>query len=158
SSYTFDESKVSVEFFKRFLKSPIFIQLLKEQVKGGIKTEIKPKHLLPLEIMLPDKDEQLSILSQFQRIENEDVELKHKLTRQQALLNKLRQQILQEAIEGNLTADCRAQNTNVEPASELLQRSAAVKAQLVKDKKIKAQKPLLPITVEEKPFDLPQEW
>lgn len=137
SSYTFDESKVSVEFFKRFLKSPIFIQLLKEQVKGGIKTEIKPKHLLPLEIMLPDKDEQLFILSQFQRIENEDAELKHELTRQQALLKKLRQQILQEAIEGKLTADWRAQNPNVEPASELLKRIAAEKAQLVKDKKSK---------------------
>lgn len=158
SSYTFDESKVSVEFFKRFLKSPTFIQLLKEQVKGGIKTEIKPKHLLPLEIILPDKDKQLSILSQFQRIENEDAELKHELTRQQALLKKLRQQILQEAIEGKLTADWRAQNTNVEPASELLKRIAAEKAQLVKDKKIKAQKPLPPISDEEKPFELPQGW
>ncbi|MDT7526890.1 restriction endonuclease subunit S [Pseudidiomarina sp. GXY010] len=158
SSYTFDESKVSVEFFKRFLKSPIFIQLLKEQVKGGIKTEIKPKHLLPLEIMLPDKDEQLSILSQFQRIENEDAELKHELTRQQALLKKLRQQILQEAIEGKLTADWREQNPDVKPASELLNHIAAEKAQLVKEKKIKAQKSLLPITVEEKPFDLPQGW
>jgi type I restriction enzyme S subunit len=46
--------------------------LLKEQVKGGIKTEIKPKHLLPLEILLPYKQEQLAILSRFQRIENED--------------------------------------------------------------------------------------
>ena len=158
SSYTFDESKVSVEFFKRFLKSPIFIQLLKEQVNGGIKTEIKPKHLLPLEIMLPDIDEQLFILSQFQRIENEDAELKYELTRQQVLLKKLRQQILKEAIEGKLTADWRAQNTNVEPASELLKRVAAEKAQLVQEKKIKAQKPLPLITDEEKPFELPPGW
>ena len=107
---------------------------------------------------MPDKDEQLFILSQFQRIENEDAELKHELTRQQALLKKLRQQILQEAIEGKLTADWRAQNPNVEPASELLKRIAAEKAQLVKDKKIKAQKPLPPITDEEKPFELPRGW
>jgi len=158
SSYTFDESKVSVEYFKRFLKSPTFIQLLKEQVKGGIKTEIKPKHLLPLEIMLPDKQEQLSILSRFQRIENEDAELNHELSHQQTLLKKLRQQILQEAIEGKLTADWRAQNPDVEPASEMLKRIAAEKAQLVKDKKIKAQKPLPPITDEEKPFELPEGW
>lgn len=158
SSYTFDESKVSVEYFKRFLKSPIFIQLLKEQVKGGIKTEIKPKHLLPLEIMLPDKQEQLIILSRFQRIENEDAELKSQLTHQQTLLKKLRQQILQEAIEGKLTADWRAQNPDVEPASELLKHIAAEKAQLVKDKKIKAQKLLPPITDEEKPFELPKGW
>ena len=158
SSYTFDESKVSVEYFKRFLKSPTFIQLLKEQVKGGIKTEIKPKHLLPLEIMLPDKQEQLSILSRFQRIENEDAELNHELSHQQTLLKKLRQQILQEAIEGKLTTDWRAQNPDVEPASELLKRIAAEKAQLVKDKKSKAQKPLPPIKDEEKPFELPQGW
>ncbi len=80
------------------------------------------------------------------------------LTHQQTLLKKLRQQILQEAIEGKLTADWRAQNSDVEPASELLKRIAAEKAQLVKDKKIKKQKPLPPITDEEKPFELPPGW
>jgi len=158
SSYTFDEDKISVEYFKRFLKSPLFIQLLKEQVKGGIKTEIKPKHLLPLEIPLPSKVEQLSILNRFQKIEKEDIELKLELTHQQTLLKKLRQQILQDAIEGKLTADWRAQNPDVEPASELLKRIAAEKAQLVKDKKIKVQKSLPPIGEDEKPFELPEEW
>lgn len=153
SSYTFDESKVSVEFFKRFLKSPIFIQLLKEQVKGGIKTEIKPKHLLPLEIMLPDKNEQLSILSRFQRIENEDAELKHELTRQQVLLKKLRQQILQEAIEGKLTADWRAQNPNVEPANELLKRITVEKA-----RKKSTTKSLPPVKDGEPSFTIPKTW
>jgi type I restriction enzyme, S subunit len=137
SSYTFDESKISVEYFKRFLKSPIFIQLLKDQVKGGIKTEIKPKHLLPLKIMLPDKEEQLSILRRFQHIENEDFELKHELTHQQTLLKKLRQQILQEAIEGKLTDDWRVQNSEAEPASELLKRVAAEKSELIRKKKLK---------------------
>lgn len=80
------------------------------------------------------------------------------LTHQQTLLKKLRQQILQEAIEGKLTAEWRAQHPDVESASELLKRIAAEKAQLVKDKKIKAQKPLPPITDEEKPFELPQGW
>ena len=80
------------------------------------------------------------------------------LTHQQTLLKKLRQQILQEAIEGKLTADWRAQNPDLEPASELLRRIAAEKAQLVKEKKIKAQKPLPPITDAEKPFELPQAW
>ncbi len=84
--------------------------------------------------------------------------LEDKLVHQQTLLKKLRQQILQEAIEGKLTAEWRTQNTNVEPARELLKRIAAEKVQLVKDKKIKAQKPLPPITDKEKPFDLPQGW
>ena len=85
-------------------------------------------------------------------------ELKAELIHQQTLLKQLRQQILQEAIEGKLTTDWRAQNPDVEPASELLKRIAAEKAQLVKDKKIKAQKPLPPIMDEEKPFEIPQGW
>lgn len=80
------------------------------------------------------------------------------LTHQQTLLKKLRQQILQEAVEGKLTADWRAQNPTMEPASELLKRIAVDKMRLVKEKKIKAQKPLPPITDEEKPFELPQGW
>ncbi len=158
SSYTFDTSKIDVKYFKRFLKSAEFIRLLQEQVKGGIKTEIKPKHLLPLEIDLPGITEQKQIVSHFQSIEIEDGELKQELTHQQTLLKKLRQQILQEAIEGKLTADWRKQNPDVEPASELLKRIQAEKAQLIKDKKIKKQKPLPPISEEEKPFDLPEGW
>lgn len=80
------------------------------------------------------------------------------LNHQQSLLKKLRQQILQEAIEGKLTADWRAQNPDVEPASELLKRIAAEKAQLVKEKKIKAQKPMAAITDNEKTFELPEGW
>lgn len=80
------------------------------------------------------------------------------LIHQQILLKKLRQQILQEAIEGKLTADWRAHHPIVESASELLKRIAAEKEQLVKAKKIKAQKPLPPIGDEEKPFELPQGW
>lgn len=158
SSYTFDEDKIHVEYFKRFLKSPLFIELLKEQVKGGIKTEIKPKHLLSLEIQLPDKEEQLFILNRFQQIENEDAELKNELVHQKNLLKKLRQQIFQEAIEGKLTADWRAQSPNFESARELLKRIAAEKTQLVKDKKIKAKIPLAPIADKEKPFELPKGW
>jgi len=86
------------------------------------------------------------------------INIKQELTHQQTLLNKLRQQILQEAIEGKLTADWRQQNQDVEPASELLARIQAEKEQLIKDKKIKKQKPLPPISEEEKPFELPEGW
>jgi type I restriction enzyme S subunit len=158
SSYTFDQSKIDVGYFKRFLKSAEFIRLLQEQVKGGIKTEIKPKHILPLEIDLPDIKEQRKIVAHFKSVETEDTELKVELTHQQTLLKKLRQQILQEAIEGKLTADWRKKTPDVEPASELLKRIQAEKEQLIKDKKIKKQKPLPPISEEEKPFDLPEGW
>ena len=84
--------------------------------------------------------------------------IKNELTYQQTLLKKLRQQILQDAIEGRLTKDWREQNPDVEPASELLKRIQAEKEQLIKDKKIKKQKVLPEITEDEKPFELPESW
>ena len=80
------------------------------------------------------------------------------LSHQQDLIQKLRQQILQEAIEGKLTADWRNKNPKVEPASEVLARIQAEKVQLIKDKKIKKQKSLPPITEKEKSFVLPEGW
>ena len=70
----------------------------------------------------------------------------------------LKQSILQEAIQGKLTEDWRKQNPDVEPASELLKRIKAEKAQLVKEKKIRKEKPLPPITEDEIPFELPEGW
>jgi type I restriction enzyme, S subunit len=158
SSYTFDETQIEVEYFKRFLKSPEFVRLLKKQVKGGIKTEIKPKHLLALEIPLPTLKEQKSIVAHFLRFESEQKELNCEITHQKKMLNKLRRRILQEAIEGKLTGWWRSNNSDVETASKLLERITIEKSNLVKDKKIKPQKPLTPITDNEKPFELPEGW
>ncbi|UXP31146.1 DUF559 domain-containing protein [Reichenbachiella agarivorans] len=66
--------------------------------------------------------------------------------------------ILQLAIQGKLTKQWREQNPNVEPASVLLERIQKEKAQLVKEKKIKKEKPLPEIEEDEIPFDLPQKW
>lgn len=72
----------------------------------------------------------------------------------EASIDQLKQTILQLAVMGKLVP----QNPNDEPASELLKRIAAEKEQLIKDKKIKKQKPLPPISDEEKPFELPKGW
>lgn len=158
SSYTLDESKINVEYFKRFLKSQEFIRLLNEQVKGGIKTEIKPKHLLPIEINLPDKETQNEIVQHFMKIENEICDLDFEVWRQLDLLKKLRQSILQEAIEGKLTAKWRAENPAVESASVLLEKIKAEKEKLIKEGKIKKEKSLPEIKADEIPFDIPKSW
>ncbi|EEL0254900.1 restriction endonuclease subunit S [Salmonella enterica] len=69
-------------------------------------------------------------------------------------IEALKQTILQLAVMGKLVP----QDPNDEPASELLKRIAQEKAQLVKDGKIKKQKPLPPISDEVKPFELPDGW
>lgn len=72
----------------------------------------------------------------------------------EASIDTLKQTILQLAVMGKLVP----QDPSDEPASELLKRIAQEKAQLVKDGKIKKQKPLPPISDEEKPFELPNGW
>lgn len=72
----------------------------------------------------------------------------------EASIDALKQTILQLAVMGKLVP----QDPNDEPASELLKRIAQEKAQLVKDGKIKKQKPLPPISDDEKLFELPKGW
>jgi type I restriction enzyme S subunit len=72
----------------------------------------------------------------------------------QASIDQLKQTILQLSVMGKLVK----QDPNDEPACKLLERIATEKQQLIKDGKIKKQKPLPPITDEEKPFELPVGW
>lgn len=69
-------------------------------------------------------------------------------------IDALKQAILQLAVMGKLVK----QDPNDEPASELLKRIVEEKDALVKAGKIKKQKPLPPISDEEKPFELPEGW
>jgi type I restriction enzyme S subunit len=73
-------------------------------------------------------------------------------------IKKLRETVLQLAVQGKLTADWRANNPDIEDASILLKRIQGEKTQLVKDKKIKKEKVLEPITKEEIHYDLPKGW
>lgn len=66
----------------------------------------------------------------------------------------LKNSILQLAMQGKLAP----QDPNDEPASELLKRIKAEKARLIKEGKIKKEKPSDPITEEEKSFEIPENW
>ncbi|WP_030000309.1 restriction endonuclease subunit S [Vibrio parahaemolyticus] len=69
-------------------------------------------------------------------------------------IDQLKRTILQLAVMGKLVP----QDPSDEPATELLKRIAEEKAQLIKEKKIKKQKALPPISDDEKPFELPTGW
>lgn len=66
----------------------------------------------------------------------------------------LKNSILQLAVQGKLVEQ-RPEEGNVK---ELLEQIKAEKAQLIKDKKIKKEKPLPEITEEEIPFEIPESW
>jgi type I restriction enzyme S subunit len=77
-------------------------------------------------------------------------------------IKKLRETILQLAVQGKLTADWRLSHpTLVEGqyhASQLLKRIQKEKLQLIKEKKIKKEKALPKITEDEIPYELPDGW
>ena len=66
----------------------------------------------------------------------------------------MKKSILQEAVQGKLVP----QDPNDEPASLLLKKIAEEKKRLIKEGKIKKQKPLPEITEDEIPFDIPESW
>ncbi len=70
------------------------------------------------------------------------------------IAEKLRKSILQAAIQGKLTE----QLSDDGDARELLAEIKAEKARLVKEGKIKKEKPLPDITEDEIPFDIPENW
>ncbi|MCG8572571.1 MAG: restriction endonuclease subunit S, partial [Spirochaetes bacterium] len=69
-------------------------------------------------------------------------------------VKSLRQTILQLAVQGKLIP----QDPNDEPASELLRKIKAEKNKLIKEGKIKKEKPLPEIREDEIPYELPDGW
>lgn len=70
------------------------------------------------------------------------------------ICDDLRQSVLQAAIQGKLTKQLPEDGT----AADLLASIKAEKEKLIKEKKIKKEKPLAPISEDEIPFDIPDNW
>lgn len=158
-AYDFDKAIISIAWLEHFTNSQYFYDFC-ERASSGIthRKYLDELAFLDNEIHLPPIQNQDEILLGISSKKIQVECLKNELSHQQTLHKQLRQQILQEAIEGKLTTDWRKQNPDVEPASELLARIQAEKEQLIKEKKIKRQKPLPTIEDEEKPFELPEGW
>lgn len=132
--------------------------LLKSNATGAVQSFVSLSTLRLHLFVLPPLTEQKRIVEKLEEIlslvedygKNEEIlsEMNQKLPKQ------IRQSILQYAVQGKLIE----QNPQDEPASELLKRIKAEKEQLIKEGKIKKEKPLPPITQDEIPYELPQGW
>lgn len=154
SSYEYDPKKINVEYLKYLLMSPVFKRVLQEHNKSGIKTELKPKKILSLELPLPDIKNQKSCVNYLHRLINKIDLLNNQVLSNGEAVKKIRQAILQEAVRGKLVK----QNPNDESAIELLKKIKTEKEQLIKRKKIKKENPLPPIVNDEIPYELPKGW
>jgi len=101
-----------------------------------------------------DIDTQIEIKNRFVNSEEIKSSLSTELNQQVNLVKKLRQQLLQDAVQGKLVE----QNKKDESASELLKKIKAAKQKLIAEKKLKNEKELPPIKPEEFPFETPENW
>ena len=158
-TYSVDTNLIDIEWFFYFTHSYNFIQICIESSTGSTHRKyMDEKVFLNHKIILPEIDEQKEMVKKYKTSSKISNSLSSEIQTQKQLLTQLKQSILQEAIQGKITADWREQNPNTEPASKLLKRIKAEKEQLIKDKKIKKEKALPPITAIEIPFELPEGW
>ena len=109
-------------------------------------------------ILLPDANKQRDLLDKILTFKKGQMSLNKEIESQKKNITHLKQCILQEAVQGKLTADWRINNPDSEDASVLLKRIQKEKVQLVKDKKIRKERALPAITKDEIPYMIPENW
>ena len=158
-AFDINEDEVEREFFNVFLQSPVFLEACIKASRGNTnRKRVEENFFLNYEINLPPLREQRTLIKQINEGRTNIATAQKEITHQETLLAKLQQAILQEAIQGKLTADWRAAHPDVEPASQLLHRIQTEKARLIAAKKLRPEKPLPKITPAEIPFEIPTGW
>ena len=131
---------------------------LKKMGAGGAQPNISREKIIKTIMPLPPLAEQKRIVEKLDNVLANIDELKDNEEKlsilQKNFPDKLKKSILQSAIQGKLTEQL-ATDDNVE---DLLQAIKEEKERLIKEKKIKKQKPLPEITEEEIPFEIPENW
>lgn len=148
-----DKSRLSAQYLYRYLDLNKEKELV-SRMKGMANVSLPMKSIAEVEIPIPPIEVQHDIISKFEALEESNYTLQDEQSHQLDLLKKLRNQILQDAIQGKLVP----QDPNDEPASELLERINAEKEKLVWERKIKKEKTLPSIKPEEIPFEIPEKW
>lgn len=121
-------------------------------------TELKPAVLAELIIPLPPLAEQKRIVDAIEKFMPLIEEYGKKETELKAINEKIctltKKAILQEAVQGKLVPQIAAEGN----ARDLLEEIKKEKEKLIKEGKIKKEKPLPEITEDEIPFDIPESW
>ena len=146
--------KLSPQYLKYFMESDLYWSQLKKGTTTTAQPNCNAKTLGKMVLPLPPLAEQKRIADKvatlFAQLDAIDKAYEEYRELQQTMKAKL----LDLAVQGKLT-DQRAEDGN---ARDLLKEIQAEKEKLIKEKKIKKEKPLPEITEEEKPFDIPENW
>lgn len=159
-----DASVVARDFFLWLTTTPLFLDACIKSSEGTTnRRRLQADKFYNFEFRFPDVAEQHRLAKQFSVFDASHSALKGEFEVQSDLLKQLRQAVLQEAVEGKLTADWRKRHPLVKgdpqhDAAALLAQIKAEKERLVKAGKIRKEKPLPAIADSDKPFELPFGW
>lgn len=154
------DCQIFSQFVLNSFQSQYFINLMKSITKksGQAFYNLGKERFLQLLMPIPPLNEQKRIVEAIEKFEPllaEYEKLEQQATKlDNEIFDKLKKSVLQYAIQGKLVP----QDSSDEPASVLLAKIKAEKESLIKQGKIKKEKPLPPITDDEKPFDIPDSW
>ena len=127
-------------------------------ITGIAVPKLNQERLNSILVPLPPLEEQKRIVAKIEELEpliNQYNQAEQELsTLSDKFPEQLKKSILQYAIQGKLVA----QDENDEPAEVLYAKIQAEKQKLIKEGKIKKDKPLTPITEDEIPFPIPPTW
>jgi len=154
--------EISANFLHQYLlfyKDTKIVPLM----RGAANVSLAVKDIAKIEIPLPPIDEQKDFIVFFNELQRFNAELVREFNNQEKYVSQLKQTILQEAIAGQLTADWRKQNPMQKgnpdtDAAALLAKIKTEKQQLIADGKLKKEKPLAEIAIDEIPFSIPKSW
>ena len=144
----------------RDIETSLFNQkYLETQGEGSTnQTELKPLTIASLVLPLPPLEEQRRIVAKIEELipyVDRYAEAYEKLEQFNAKFPEdMKKSILQYAIQGKLVEQRPEEGT----AEELYQQIQDEKQKLIKEGKIKKEKPLGEITEDEIPFDIPESW
>lgn len=159
-----DKKKYPINFrFYQFIFSVFRKEIVGRTKTGTSKEAINQKNFSNYLLPYVDIEHQNLWEKKMTGAQGELSELEKTFLEQSSYLTLLRQSILQEAIEGKLTAEWQKKNParkgNPETdAQALLEKIKAEKQKLITTGKIRKEKPLESIKPEEVPFELPEGW
>jgi type I restriction enzyme S subunit len=137
----------------------IYLSVLKDRIlvplmQGTANVSMSVKVINKATIDLPSIEKQKKIVETYQHILPLWESLDNLYQNQQSLLNKMRESILQFAVEGKLVE----QDQNDEPAELLLESIKAENERLIRERKIRKSQPLQSIKEDEVPYGIPESW
>ncbi|OME55199.1 restriction endonuclease subunit S [Paenibacillus odorifer] len=149
---------INKNYFKYFIKSSFYAKQINEQKSGGTIKHYGPTHLQKMIIPIPPLEEQKRIVAKIEEL-LPYVEKYGEAHSKLEVFNKkfsedMQKSILQYAIQGKLVEQLVDEGT----AEALYQQIQEEKVKLIKEGKLKKEKPLPAITEDEIPFDIPDSW